>query len=185
VCEKDDLADGASSRSGKLVHGGLRYFEYYEFRLVREALIEREVLLAAAPHIIWPMRFVLPHSPEDRPAWRVRLGLFLYDHLGGRKKLPGARTLDLRSAPEGKPIKPEFAKAFEYSDCWVDDARLVVLNALDAKERGAEILTRTACVSARRHQRDLPRTRIQGARAERPAGHRSDRRVFRLLATLY
>ena len=185
MCEKDDLADGASSRSGKLVHGGLRYFEYYEFRLVREALIEREVLLAAAPHIIWPMRFVLPHSPEDRPAWPVRLGLFLYDHLGGRKKLPGARTLDLRSAPEGKPIKPEFAKAFEYSDCWVDDARLVVLNALDAKERGAEILTRTACVSARRHQRDLPRTPIQGARAERPAGHRSDRRVFRLLATLY
>ena len=95
LCEKDDLAEGCSSRSGKLVHGGLRYLEYYEFRLVREALIEREVLLNAASHIIWPMRFVLPHSPEDRPAWLVRLGLFLYDHLGGRKKLPGTRALDL------------------------------------------------------------------------------------------
>ncbi len=150
LAEKDDLAQGTSSRSGKLVHGGLRYLEYYEFRLVREALIEREVLLASAPHIIWPMRFVLPHSPHDRPAWLVRLGLFLYDHLGGRKRLPGTRTLDLRTAPEGAPIEPAFTKGFEYSDCWVDDARLVVLNALDAQARGATILTRTACVSARR-----------------------------------
>jgi D-erythritol 1-phosphate dehydrogenase len=150
MCEKDDLAQGTSSRSGKLVHGGLRYLEYYEFRLVREALIEREVLLNSASHIIWPMRFVLPHSPTDRPAWLVRLGLFLYDHLGGRKRLPGTRTLDLRRVPEGAPILPEYAKGFEYSDCWVDDARLVALNALDAHERGAEILTRTACVSARR-----------------------------------
>jgi len=150
LCEKDDLAEGTSSRSGKLVHGGLRYLEYYEFRLVREALIEREVLLNAAPHIIWPMRFVLPHSPLDRPAWLVRLGLFLYDHLGGRKKLPGTRDLDLRTAPEGRPIKPEYVKAFEYSDCWVDDARLVALNAVDAAARGAEVLTRTACTSARR-----------------------------------
>ena len=149
MVEKDDLAQGASSRSGKLVHGGLRYLEYYEFRLVREALIEREVLLRAAPHIIWPMRFVLPHSPQDRPAWLVRLGLFLYDHLGGRKLLPPTRTLDLARDPEGAPIKDAYRKAFEYSDCWVDDARLVTLNALDAKERGAEILTRTACVSAR------------------------------------
>ena len=149
MVEKDDLAQGTSSRSGKLVHGGLRYLEYYEFRLVREALIEREVLLRAAPHIIWPMRFVLPHSPEDRPAWLVRLGLFLYDHLGGRKLLPPTRTLDLANDPEGRPIKDEYRKAFEYSDCWVDDARLVTLNALDARERGAEILTRTACVSAR------------------------------------
>ncbi|CAN7672256.1 glycerol-3-phosphate dehydrogenase [Mesorhizobium sp. LjRoot246] len=150
LCEKDDLAQGTSSRSGKLVHGGLRYLEYYEFRLVREALIEREVLLEAAPHIIWPMRFVLPHSPQDRPAWLVRLGLFLYDHLGGRKRLPGTRTLNLRTAPEGTPIKDEFKRGFEYSDCWVDDARLVLLNALDARQRGARVLTRTACVAARR-----------------------------------
>ena len=150
LCEKDDLAEGTSSRSGKLVHGGLRYLEYYEFRLVREALIEREVLLESAPHIIWPMRFVLPHSPHDRPAWLVRLGLFLYDHLGGRKRLPGTRSLDLRTAPEGKPIRGEFTRAFEYSDCWVDDARLVVLNAMDARRLGARILVRTACTSLRR-----------------------------------
>ena len=150
LCEKDDLAQGTSSRSGKLIHGGLRYLEYYEFRLVREALIEREVLLNAAPHIVWPMRFVLPHSPEQRPAWLVRLGLFLYDHLGGRKKLPGCRNIDLAQDPEGKPIRPEFTRAFEYSDCWVDDARLVSLNALDAKERGAMVMTRTAATAARR-----------------------------------
>jgi D-erythritol 1-phosphate dehydrogenase len=150
LCEKGDLAEGTSSRSGKLVHGGLRYLEYYEFRLVREALIEREVLLTAAPHIIWPMRFVLPHSPEQRPAWLVRLGLFLYDHLGGRRRLPGSRRINLRAAPEGRIIKDEFRLAFEYSDCWVDDARLVVLNALDAQQRGATVLTRTAARSARR-----------------------------------
>lgn len=150
MCEKDDLAQGTSSRSGKLIHGGLRYLEYYEFRLVREALIEREVLLRAAPHIVWPMRFVLPHSPEQRPAWLVRTGLFLYDHLGGRDKLPGCRNIDLRIGPEGWPIKDQFTRAFEYSDCWVDDARLVVLNALDAKERGATILTRTTATRARR-----------------------------------
>jgi glycerol-3-phosphate dehydrogenase len=150
LCEKDDLAQGTSSRSGKLVHGGLRYLEYHEFRLVREALIEREVLLESAPHIIWPMRFVLPHSADDRPAWLVRLGLFLYDHLGGRKRLPGTRTLNLSRDPEGAPLKPGYTRGFEYSDCWVDDARLVVLNALDAAERGARVLTRTACTSARR-----------------------------------
>ncbi|MCR9088032.1 MAG: glycerol-3-phosphate dehydrogenase [Rhodobacteraceae bacterium] len=150
LCEKDDLAEGTSSRSGKLVHGGLRYLEYYEFRLVREALIEREVLMRNAPHIIWPMRFVLPHSPQDRPAWLVRLGLFLYDHLGGRRKLPGTRTLDLLRDPEGAPIKDSYTKGFEYSDCWVDDARLVVLNAVDAAERGAVVLTRSPCTSARR-----------------------------------
>lgn len=150
LCEKDDLAEGTSSRSGKLVHGGLRYLEYYEFRLVREALIEREVLMRNAPHIIWPMRFVLPHSPQDRPAWLVRLGLFLYDHLGGRKKLPATRTLNLHRDPEGAAIKDAYKRGFEYSDCWVDDARLVVLNAVDAAERGAEVLTRSPCTSARR-----------------------------------
>ena len=150
LCEKGDLAEATSSRSGKLVHGGLRYLEYYEFRLVREALTEREVLLEAAPHIIWPLRFVLPHSSGDRPAWLVRLGLFLYDHLGGRKRLAGTRVLNLQKDPEGKPIRDGFRKAFEYSDCWVDDSRLVVLNALDAQKRGAIIKTRTACVSARR-----------------------------------
>ncbi|MGH7121195.1 MAG: glycerol-3-phosphate dehydrogenase [Acetobacteraceae bacterium] len=150
LCEKGDLAQGTSSRSGKLVHGGLRYLEYFEFRLVREALLEREVLLGIAPHIIWPMRFVLPHSRDQRPAWMIRLGLFFYDHLGGRQKLPGARRLDLRTAPEGAAIKPAFRTAFEYSDCWVDDARLVVLNALDAEKRGAEVRLHTQAVSARR-----------------------------------
>jgi D-erythritol 1-phosphate dehydrogenase len=152
LCEKDDLGQGTSSRSGKLVHGGLRYLEYYEFRLVREALIEREVLLNSACHIIWPMRFVLPHSKDDRPAWLVRLGLFLYDHLGGRKRLPGTRTLDLQRDPEGAAIKDQYKKGFEYSDCWVDDARLVVLNAMDAAEKGAQVLTRTRCVMAQRQK---------------------------------
>jgi D-erythritol 1-phosphate dehydrogenase len=150
LCEKDDLAQGTSSRSGKLIHGGLRYLEYYEFRLVREALIEREVLLRSAPHIVWPMRFVITHSPEQRPAWLIRLGLFLYDHLGGREKLPGCRRLDLRSSPEGQCINENFKLAFEYSDCWVDDARLVVLNAIDAKDRGATVLTRTEATSVQR-----------------------------------
>ncbi|MDQ2694797.1 MAG: glycerol-3-phosphate dehydrogenase [Pseudomonadota bacterium] len=150
LCEKDDLAQGTSSRSGKLIHGGLRYLEYYEFRLVRESLTEREVVMRMAPHIVWPMRFVLPHNKGTRPAWLVRLGLFLYDHLGGRERLPGTRSINLRKDPEGKPLKPEFTKAFEYSDCWCDDARLVVLNALSAAEKGATILTRTAFVGARR-----------------------------------
>jgi D-erythritol 1-phosphate dehydrogenase len=150
LCEKGDLAEGTSSRSGKLIHGGLRYLEYYEFRLVREALIEREVMLKAAPHIVWPMRFVLPHSPQQRSAWLIRLGLFLYDNLGGRRTLSGSRKLNLSTAPEGQPINDAYTTAFEYSDCWVDDARLVLLNALDAKERGAKILTRTEATSARR-----------------------------------
>jgi D-erythritol 1-phosphate dehydrogenase len=150
LCEKDDVAQGTSSRSGKLIHGGLRYLEYYEFRLVREALIEREIMLASAPHIVWPLRFVIPHAPEQRPAWLVRLGLFLYDHLGGRKKLAACRSIDLRRDPEGRAIKPQYSKAFEYSDCWVDDARLVVLNLLDAQERGATVYTRTTAQAARR-----------------------------------
>lgn len=150
LCEKDDLAQGTSSRSGKYIHGGLRYLEYYEFRLVREALIEREVLLETAPHITWPLRLVLPHTPEQRPAWLVRLGLLLYDNLGGRKRLPSTRALDLRTAPEGRALRDQFTKGFEYSDCWVDDARLVLLNAVDAAARGATVLTRTAVTDARR-----------------------------------
>ena len=166
LVEKDDLARGTSSRSSKLVHGGLRYLQYYEFRLVREALTEREVLLAAAPHIIRPMRFVLPHSPEQRPAWLIRVGLFLYDHLGGRKVLPPTRSLDLRREPEGAPLRKEFARAFEYSDCWVDDARLVVLNTLDASARGARVVTRTALVAARR-EGDVWSVALGGAKTAR------------------
>jgi D-erythritol 1-phosphate dehydrogenase len=166
LCEKGDLAQGTSSRSGKYIHGGLRYLEYYEFRLVREALTEREVLLKAAPHIIWPMRLVLPHSPEQRPAWLIRLGLFLYDHLGKREKLPGCRRIDLARDPEGAVIRREFKTGFEYSDCWVDDARLVVLNAIDARDRGAEILTRMAAVSARR-ENGLWQVDLKGAEGVR------------------
>jgi glycerol-3-phosphate dehydrogenase len=150
LAEMNDLGSGTSSWSTKLIHGGLRYLEHYEFRLVREALIEREVLLNMAPHIIWPLRFVLPHHKGMRPAWLLRLGLFLYDHLGGRKILPATKVLDLRNDTAGGPLKDEFTKAFEYSDCWVNDARLVVLNAMDAKAKGAEISTRTKVVSAKR-----------------------------------
>jgi glycerol-3-phosphate dehydrogenase len=149
LCEQDDLAQHTSSASSKLIHGGLRYLEYYEFRLVREALIERENLLEAAPHIIWPLRFILPHSPEQRPAWLIRTGLFLYDHLGGRKRLPGSRSIDMGADPAAAPLKASVKKAFSYADCWVEDSRLVVLNAMDAAERGAEILTRTRCTEAR------------------------------------
>ena len=150
LLEQGDLAQATSSRSTKLFHGGLRYLEYYEFRLVREALIERETLLRAMPHISWPLRFVLPHHAGLRPAWLLRLGLAIYDNLGGRRILPGTRTLDLRSDAAGKPLKPGFVKAFEYSDCWVDDARLVVLNARDAAARGAVIRTRTRFETAHR-----------------------------------
>ena len=148
--EQSDLASGTSSASTKLIHGGLRYLEYYEFRLVREALKERELLWKVAPHIIWPLRFVLPYQKGLRPAWLIRLGLFLYDHIGGRKLLRATETLDLRDHAAGKPLRPGFSKAFEYSDCWVDDARLVVLNARDAAERGARIETRAKVVAARR-----------------------------------
>ncbi|MBP2291318.1 glycerol-3-phosphate dehydrogenase [Azospirillum rugosum] len=150
LCEQNDLGSGTSSASTKLIHGGLRYLEYYEFRLVREALQEREVLWRMAPHIIWPLRFVLPHLPGLRPSWFLRMGLFLYDHLGGRERLPGTRGLDLRHDPAGQPLKPGFARAFEYSDCWVEDARLVVLNAQDAAARGATIRTRTRFLTATR-----------------------------------
>jgi glycerol-3-phosphate dehydrogenase len=150
LCEQSDLGSATSSASTKLIHGGLRYLEHYEFRLVREALIEREVLLRMAPHIIRPLRFVLPHCEGLRPAWLIRLGLFLYDHLGARKLLPGTRTLNLARDTAGRPLKPEFRRAFEYSDCWVDDARLVILNAVDAAQRGADIRPRTRCVAADR-----------------------------------
>ncbi|OWU83741.1 glycerol-3-phosphate dehydrogenase [Oceanicola sp. 22II-s10i] len=170
LAEMGDLASATSSASTKLFHGGLRYLEYFEVRLVREALIERETLLRAMPHISWPMRFVLPWHPGmrfdsttptsrlltlvmpwmrgRRPAWLIRLGLFMYDNLGGRKILPPTRSLDLTDTPEGAPLKPEFRKAYEYSDCWIEDSRLVVLNARDAEARGATILTRTRVRSA-------------------------------------
>ena len=148
-CEMGDLASATSSWSSKLIHGGLRYLEYYEFRLVREALMEREVLWKIAPHIINPLRLVLPHRKGLRPAWLLRLGLFLYDHIGGRKRLPGTRALDLTTHATGKPLKPGvFRKGFEYSDCTVDDSRLVVQNARDAADRGAEIRTRTRVIGA-------------------------------------
>lgn len=150
LCEKGDLASATSSASTKLVHGGLRYLEYFEFRLVREALKERETLLRAAPHIIWPLRFVLPHHKGLRPRWMLRAGLFLYDHLGGREILPPAEGFSLKGDRRGAPLKPTFETAFEYSDCWVEDSRLVALNAVDARERGATILTRTEVRSARR-----------------------------------
>ncbi|MEJ1997696.1 MAG: glycerol-3-phosphate dehydrogenase [Maritimibacter sp.] len=172
LAEMNDLASATSSASTKLFHGGLRYLEYFELRLVHEALVEREVLLKAMPHISWPMRFVLPYHPDmrfevdtptskllglfmpwlrgRRPAWLIRIGLFMYDHLGGRKILPGTTSLDLHEAPEGAVLQPKFAKAYEYSDCGVEDARLVVLNARDAAARGAEIMTRSKVVKAER-----------------------------------
>ena len=148
LVEKGDLAGATSSASSKLIHGGLRYLEHWEFRLVREALAEREVMLRIAPHIVRPMRFVLPHRPEMRPRWMIRAGLFLYDHLARRVSLPGAEAIDTRTHPYGAPLKPEVTAAFAYSDCWVDDARLVVLNAKDAARRGAEIAVRTAFLGA-------------------------------------
>ncbi|CAN7474179.1 glycerol-3-phosphate dehydrogenase [Duganella sp. LjRoot269] len=147
LCEKDDLASHTSSASTKLIHGGLRYLEYYEFNLVRKALIEREVLLRAAPHIMWPLRFVMPHAEGQRPALLIRAGLMLYDLLAKRELLPASAGINLRCHPAGKPLKPEFRRGFIYSDGWVDDARLVVLNAIDACEKGATILTQTACTA--------------------------------------
>jgi len=168
LCEQDDLGSHTSSASSKLIHGGLRYLEYYEFRLVSKALAEREVVLRAAPHIVWPLRFVMPHVPTLRPAWMIRIGLFLYDHLdlGKRKLLPGSKGLDLRRHPAGAPLVPELTKGFIYSDAWVDDARLVVLNAMDAAERGADIRTRARCVAARRegdHWRVTLRSTMDGS----------------------
>lgn len=149
LCEQADLANATSSASSKLIHGGLRYLEHREFRLVREALKEREVLLRKAPHIVWPLRFILPHQPHLRPAWMIRAGLFLYDHLGKRDSLPGSRRVRFTS---DSPLQPDIVQGFEYSDCWVDDARLVLLNALQAQQNGAEILVRTRCIDAREVQ---------------------------------
>lgn len=150
LAEMNDLASGTSSAATKLVHGGLRYLEHYEFRLVHEALAEREVLWTAAPHIIWPLRFVLPHHKGLRPAVVLRAGLAMYDYMGGRRLLPPTKTLDLRTHETGKPLKDGYRLGFEYSDCWVDDARFVVLNARDAADKGAIIKTRTKVTSARR-----------------------------------
>lgn len=148
LCEKDDLASHTSSASSKLIHGGLRYLEHKEFRLVREALAEREILLAKAPHIIRPLRFIMPHQPHLRPAWLIRTGLFFYDHLGKREKLAASKHITFDAATS--PLKAEITQGFEYSDCAVDDARLVVLNAIQARERGAHIATQTRCTSAYR-----------------------------------
>jgi len=153
LVEKDDLASHTSSASTKLIHGGLRYLEHFEFRLVRESLIERERLLRIAPHIIWPLRFVLPHDAGLRPQWMLRLGLYLYDYMGGRKLLPPTTTVNLRGYPHSQILQDRLTKGFEYSDCWVEDARLVVLNCMDARERGADIRTRTECVSLERGDR--------------------------------
>ncbi|RZF53637.1 glycerol-3-phosphate dehydrogenase [Acinetobacter halotolerans] len=147
LCEKDDLASHTSSASSKLIHGGLRYLEHKEFRLVREALAEREVLLNKAPHIIRPMRFIMPHRPHLRPAWLIRTGLFFYDHLGKREKLLGSNNVYFK---EDSPLNSAITRGFEYSDCAVDDSRLVVLNAMHAREKGADIVTRTRCLSAKR-----------------------------------
>ena len=182
LAEKDDLASGTSSASTKLIHGGLRYLEHYSFRLVRESLREREVLLAMAPHIIWPMRFVLPHHHGLRPAFLIRLGLFLYDHLGGRRSLPPSKAVDLARTSAGAALKPGFLRGFEYSDCWVDDARLVVLNAMDAATRGAQIRVRTEVMSAVQKWRPLANCLAQhrlGSAGDR-ASARSRRRHRRL-----
>lgn len=150
LAEMNDLASATSSASSKLIHGGLRYLEFYEFRLVRESLQEREKLLAAMPHIAWPMRFVLPHHSGLRPDWMLRSGLFLYDRLGG-KSLPGTKRINLKSHPAGALLKPSFRNGFEYSDAWVDDARLVALNARDTVMRGGRILTHAKVVATARH----------------------------------
>lgn len=150
LCEQHDLAQHTSSASSKLVHGGLRYLEQYEFRLVREALAEREVLLRAAPHLVHPMRFVMPHVAELRPAWMIRAGLFLYDYLARRATLPRSHGVDLSISPYNTGLKPGLNKGFIYADCWVDDARLVIANARAAADFGATILTHTTCVAAHR-----------------------------------
>jgi len=154
LCDKGDLGGATSSSSTKLIHGGLRYLENYEFRLVREALSERENLLRIAPHIIWPMRFVLPHNNSLRPYWMIRAGLFIYDHLGKHTTLPRSSGINLKNHVVGIPLKGHLQKAFIYSDCWVQDSRLVILNAMDAKSNGASINPRTECISATKESSD-------------------------------
>ena len=154
LCEKDDLASHTSSASTKLIHGGLRYLEQYDFVLVRKALIEREILLRAAPHLIWPLQFVMPHDSSQRPAWMIRAGLLLYDCLARRTLLPASHGLDLHEHVAGTVLKPSYQRGFSYADGWVDDARLVILNAVDAADRGATILTRTACIALQRNALD-------------------------------
>jgi glycerol-3-phosphate dehydrogenase len=185
LLERGDLAQGTSSASTKLIHGGLRYLEHYEFALVREALSERERLWQIAPHIVWPMRFVLPHVRGLRPRWLLRLGLFLYDHIGGRKALPATQSLDLARHPAGAPLKPGFARGFAYSDCWVDDARLVVLNARDAADRGAEVRTRCE-VTALARDGDVWRIETaQGSFAARAVVNAAGPSVLQLLASAH
>src|SRR3954470_15890003 len=150
LVERDDLASATSSWSSKLIHGGLRYLEQYEFRLVREALREREVLLRLAPHIIRPLLFVLPHAPEMRPAWMIRTGLWMYDHLGGKITLPGSKAVTFPHLEYSAGLKGEYRRGYVYSDCRVDDSRLTLLNAMSARDKGAEVLTRTRFEHARR-----------------------------------
>jgi len=169
LVEKDDLSAHTSSSSSKLIHGGLRYLEHYEFRLVAEALAEREVLLKIARHLVWPARFIMPHVAELRPRWMIRAGLFLYDHLARRASLPGSHGVRLDAPPYNAGLKPALKHGFIYSDCRVDDARLVIINAMDARARGAEILTRTECLSARRMD-DAWRATLTGGREVRARG---------------
>ena len=168
LCERDDLGAHTSSASSKLIHGGLRYLEQRDFRLVRHSLQEREILLRNAPHIIWPLRFVLPHHAGLRPWWMIRLGLFIYDHLGGRELLPPCASVDLGRHASGRVLKQRYRRAFEYSDCWVQDSRLVVLNARDAHARGAAVRTRTECVSLARRG-----SRWEAVLVDRAGGSRS------------
>ena len=166
LCEQHDLASHTSSASTKLIHGGLRYLEGFHFALVRKALQEREVLLASAPHIMWPLRFVMPHDAHLRPMWMIRAGLFLYDNLARRRRLAASASLDLRRHPAGTPLEARYTRGFIYSDGWTDDARLVVLNARDAVEHGATVLTRTRCERIEPHQR-VWSALLVGAKGER------------------
>jgi glycerol-3-phosphate dehydrogenase len=184
LCEQHDLAAHTSSASTKLIHGGLRYLEFFDFGLVHKSLREREIVIRSAPHIVWPLRFVLPHDSHLRPAWMIRAGLFLYDHLARRRLLPGSAGINLRRHPAGKPLEARFARGFEYSDAWVDDARLVVITAMDAREHGAQVLTRTRCTRLARkpdhwiatlEHADGRRTRVQARAVVNATGPWVDR----------